>query len=140
MGLVRRCDWRITYQEYPTVFSTSARGVPARRVARDAEVTVNMAFALPAVGEVATRIVVPRRTPDFDGLKHRFAEQDAILLCLENPKIGRIDHPEIIGDRIAESGPIFWHFLAQEMENGITEVVVGRVAPIVCHVFMHQAP
>jgi hypothetical protein len=80
MGLVRRCDWRITYQEYPTVFSTSARGVPARRVARDAEVTVNMAFALPAVGEVATRIVVPRRTPDFDGLKHRFAEQDAISI------------------------------------------------------------
>jgi hypothetical protein len=68
MGLVRRCDWRITYQEYPTVFSTSARRVLARRVARDAEVTVNMAFALPAIGEVATRIVVPQRTPDFDGL------------------------------------------------------------------------
>jgi hypothetical protein len=27
----------------------------------------------------------------------------------------------------------------RKWSNGITEVVVGRVAPIVCHVFMHQA-
>jgi hypothetical protein len=56
MGLVRRCDWRIAYQEYPTAFSISARRVPAQRVASDAEVAANRAFALLAVEEVATRI------------------------------------------------------------------------------------
>jgi hypothetical protein len=56
MGLVRRCDWRIAYQEYPAAFSISARRVPAQRVASDAEVAANRAFALLAVEEVATRI------------------------------------------------------------------------------------
>ena len=57
---------------------------------------------------------------------------------LEYPKIGRIDDAEIIADRIAEDGPVFRHLLAQETQNGITEVVVGRVAPIVRHVSVHQ--
>ena len=38
-----------------------------------------------------------------------------LLLRFENPKIGRIDHSEIISDRIAEDGPIFRYFLAEEM-------------------------
>src|SRR6516165_3018493 len=63
-----------------------------------------------------------------------------IPLRLEYPKIGRIDDAEIVADRIAEDGPVFRHLLAQETQNGITEVVVGRVAPIVRHVSMHQPP
>ena len=63
-----------------------------------------------------------------------------IPLRLEYPKIGRIDDAEIIADRIAEDGPVFRHLLAQETQNGITEVVVGRVAPIVRHVSVHQPP
>ena len=35
-----------------------------------------------------------------------------IPLCLENPKIGGVDDAEIVGDRIAEDGPVFRHFLA----------------------------
>ncbi|MGD0025753.1 MAG: hypothetical protein ABSC37_14215, partial [Xanthobacteraceae bacterium] len=39
-----------------------------------------------------------------------------IPLRLENPKFGRIDDPEIIGDRIAEYRPVFRHVLAQELQ------------------------
>ena len=35
-----------------------------------------------------------------------------ILLRLENPKIGRVDDAEIVGDRITEGGPVFWYLLA----------------------------
>ena len=66
--------------------------------------------------------------------------RSTIPLRLEYPKIGRIDDAEIVADRIAEDGPVFRHLLAQETQNGITEVVVGRVAPIVRHVSMHQPP
>src|SRR6516162_3111140 len=68
------------------------------------------------------------------------ARSATIPLRLEYPKIGRIDDAEIVADRIAEDGPVFRHLLAQETQNGITEVVVGRVAPIVRHVSMHQPP
>ena len=63
-----------------------------------------------------------------------------ILLRPQNPKIGGVDDAEIVRDRIAELSPAFRYFLAQEMEDSFAEVVVGRVAPIVGHVFMHQAP
>ena len=35
-----------------------------------------------------------------------------IPLRLENPKIGWIYDAEVIGDGIAISSPIFWHFVA----------------------------
>ena len=63
-----------------------------------------------------------------------------IPLRLEYPKIGRIDDAEIVANRIAEDDPVFRHLLAQETQNGVTEVVVGRVAPIVGHVSVHQPP
>ena len=63
-----------------------------------------------------------------------------IPLRLENPKIGRVDDAEIVGDRIAEDGPVFRHLHAQEMQNGSAEVVVARVASVVGHVAMHQPP
>ena len=63
-----------------------------------------------------------------------------IPLRLENPKIGRVDDAEIVGDRIAEDGPVFRHLHAQEMQNGSAEVVVARVASVVGHVAMHQSP
>ena len=65
---------------------------------------------------------------------------DAIPLRLENPKIGRVDDAEIVGNRIAEDGPVFRHLHAQEMQNGSAEVVVARVASVVGHVTMHQPP
>ena len=63
-----------------------------------------------------------------------------IPLRLENPKIGRVDDAEIVGNRIAEDGPVFRHLHAQEMQNGSAEVVVARVASVVGHVAMHQPP
>src|SRR5258705_6657206 len=52
----------------------------------------------------------------------RVHEFYGIHLRLDNPKIGRVDDAEVIGDRIAEDGPVFRHLLAQEMQNGFTEV------------------
>ena len=51
-----------------------------------------------------------------------------IPLCLDNPKIGRVYNAEVVGDRIAEDGPVFLHLHAQEMQNGSAELIVGRVA------------
>ena len=64
----------------------------------------------------------------------------SIPLRLENPKIGRVDDAEIVGNRIAEDGPVFRHLHAQEMQNGSAEVVVARVASVVGHAAMHQPP
>ncbi len=52
---------------------------------------------------------------------------------VRNPKIGRVDDAEIVGNRIAEDGPVFRHLHAQEMQNGSAEVVVARVASVVGH-------
>ena len=64
---------------------------------------------------------------------------DHIPLRLENPKIGRVDVAEIVGNRIAENGPVFRHLHAQEMQNGSAEVVVARVASVVGHVPLSPA-
>jgi hypothetical protein len=50
-----------------------------------------------------------------------------IPLCLENPKIGGVDDAEVVGDRIAEDGPVFRYLLTQEIQDGSAEIVVGRV-------------
>src|SRR5262245_31996898 len=63
-----------------------------------------------------------------------------IPLRLENPKIGRVDDAEIIGDRIAEDCPVFRYLLEREMQNRSAELVVGRVAAVVGYVPMHQSP
>jgi hypothetical protein len=44
-----------------------------------------------------------------------------------HPKILRIDDTEIIGDRIAEFGPVAGHFFAQEIERRIGELGAGFV-------------
>ena len=64
---------------------------------------------------------------------------DHIPLRLENPKIGRVDVAEIVGNQIAENGPVFRHLHAQEMQNGSAEVVVARVASVVGHVPLSPA-
>lgn len=46
--------------------------------------------------------------------------QVLIPLRLENPKIGRIDDPEVAGDGIAIEMPVFWHFDAQEVQHSVT--------------------
>ena len=40
------------------------------------------------------------------------------------------DDAEIVGE-IAEGGPVFRYLLAQEIQDGSAEVVVGRVAAVV---------
>ena len=74
---------------------------------------------------------------DFEKFPVRFP---AIHLRPENPKFGGVDDAEIVGDRIAEDGPVLRHPLAQEMQDGVAEVVVGRVAPVVGDVLVHQPP
>ena len=63
-----------------------------------------------------------------------------IPLRLEYPKIGRTDDAEVVGNRVAEDGPVFRHLLAQETQNGIAEVVVGRLAPICASRFYASTP
>src|ERR1700719_2601679 len=63
-----------------------------------------------------------------------------IHLRPENPKFGGVDDAEIVGDRIAEDGPVLRHPLAQEVQHGLAEIVVGRVAPVVGDVLVHQPP
>src|SRR5947207_11006161 len=64
----------------------------------------------------------------------------SIPLRPENPKIGGVYNAEVVGDRIAEDGPVFRHLLPQEMQNGSAEVIVGRMGAVVGHVSMHQSP
>jgi hypothetical protein len=40
-----------------------------------------------------------------------------IPYALRTRKIGRVDDAEIVGNRIAEDGPVFRHLHAQEMQN-----------------------
>ena len=63
-------------------------------------------------------------------------DRSGIPLCLENPKIGGVDDAEIVGE-IAEDGPVFRYLLAQEIQDRSAEVVVGRVAAVMCDVVMH---
>ena len=81
----------------------------------------------PAWGGMASGPEPVLKSPDRSG----------IPLCLENPKIGGVDDAEIVGDRIAEDGPIFRYLLAQEFQGGSAEVVVGRAAAVVGHVLVH---
>jgi hypothetical protein len=66
---------------------------------------------------------LPWHQPGFGDVNDTNLIISIIPLPLEDPKIGRIDDAEIVGDRIAEDGPVFRHLLAQETQNGITEVV-----------------
>src|SRR5882672_1141587 len=91
------------------------------------------------------RASIPRGTPLVELAMARMAvviaassgSSGCIPLFLENPKIGGVDDAKVVGDRIAEDGPFFWHFLPQEMQYGIAEIVVGGVASVVGHMFMH---
>ena len=61
-------------------------------------------------------------------------------LSFENPKIGRIYDAEVIADGIGVGAPVFWNFVTQESENGVTEIVELGVTSIMGDVFMHEAP
>jgi ATP-dependent DNA ligase len=99
-----------------------------------------IAFDLLLDGEGKSLIDLPlsERRRKLDLLSPKYFR--GIPLRLENPKIGRVDDAEIVGNRIAEDGPVFRHLHAQEMQNGSAEVVVARVASVVGHVAMHQPP
>jgi hypothetical protein len=57
-----------------------------------------------------------------------------------NPKILWVDDAEIVGDRIAEVGPIPWHFFAQKTKRRIGELGASCVGFIVGDVSVHEAP
>ena len=83
-----------------------------------------------------------QNTPEFASCYHwRMCDSVAdIPLRREYPKIGRTDDAEVVGNRVAEDGPVFRHLLAQETQNGIAEVVVGRLAPICASRFYASTP
>ena len=57
-----------------------------------------------------------------------------------NPKILWVDDAEIVGDCIAEVGPIPWNGFAQEPKRCIGELGARRVAFVVRDVSVHEAP
>jgi DNA-binding GntR family transcriptional regulator len=57
-----------------------------------------------------------------------------------NPKILWVDDAEIVGDGIAEVGPIAGNFFAQETERRIGELGAGCVGFVVGDVSVHEAP
>ena len=57
-----------------------------------------------------------------------------------NPKILWVDDAEIVGDRIAEVGPVARNFFAQETERRIGELGASCVGFVVRDVSMHDAP
>jgi hypothetical protein len=57
-----------------------------------------------------------------------------------DPKIVWVDDAEIVGDRIAEVGPVAGNFFAQEAERRIGELGARCVGFVVRDVSMHEAP
>jgi hypothetical protein len=64
----------------------------------------------------------------------------AIRRLSDNPKIGAMDHAEIVRDSVAEPLPLFGHGLSEEFEDLSAEFVEGLVIPVVGDVFVHQGP
>ena len=76
----------------------------------------------------------------FEKELNRSAVQYTIPGSSHNPKILWVDDAEIVGDRIAEVRPIPGNFVAQKTERGIGELGASRVAFVVRHVSVHEAP
>ena len=74
------------------------------------------------------------------GKQRREQSQDSILGSPNNPKFLWVDDAEIVGDRIAEVGPVARNFFAQETERRIGELGASCVGFVVRDVSMHDAP
>jgi hypothetical protein len=61
-------------------------------------------------------------SPACRGDRRASLSKIAIPCSRHHPKILRIDDTEIVGDRIAEFGPVARHFFAQEIERRIGEL------------------
>ena len=64
----------------------------------------------------------------------------AILRSDQNPKKPWIDDAEVVCDRIAELGPSFGNFLAQEGQNGVGELAIVSPGSVVGEMLVHDAP
>ena len=63
------------------------------------------------------------------------------ILCLRHdPKILWRDDAKVIGDRIAEPGPVPGDFFTQEPKHRIGELGAGRVGFVVGDMLVHHAP
>ena len=58
----------------------------------------------------------------------------------ENPKILGVDDSEIVGDLVAIVAPFSGQLDAQEVQDGLAEVLERRVAPVMGDVPVHQPP
>jgi hypothetical protein len=63
-----------------------------------------------------------------------------ILGLSDNPKIGAMDHAEIVGDSVAVPLPVFGHGLPEEFEHLSAEFPECLVVPVVGDVLVHHPP
>jgi hypothetical protein len=67
------------------------------------------------MGRAETKLSMGSRSLIYIKMPPRNPDIQAIPLCRENPKIGRVYDAEVVSDRIAEHRPVFLYLLAQEM-------------------------
>ena len=62
------------------------------------------------------------------------------LRLSDNPKIGAMDHAEIVRDSVAEALPVSGHFVSQEGDDRSAKRAEGLEVAVVSDVFVHQGP
>ena len=79
-----------------------------------------------------------RETP---ALEHYYGcGADAIAGLRHNPKILWRDDAEIVGDGVAEGGPVFWNLSAQKIEHLAGELGASVIGLVAGDIFVREAP
>ena len=58
----------------------------------------------------------------------------------DNPKIGAMDHAEIVADSVPKALPLFGHCMPEERDDLPAEFVENLEIAVAGDVFVHQAP
>src|ERR1700686_4921920 len=85
-------------------------------------------------------LMMPRNASAISRLCFMAASISSIPRSRHDPKILWVDDAKIVGDRIAEIGPVAGNFFAQETERRIGELGASCVGFVVRDVSVHDAP
>src|SRR6202521_23911 len=93
-----------------------------------------------ALGSRSTRVFPLRCYFPRPRLARPSRSDTCIPRSRHDPKILWVDDAKIVGDRIAEIGPVAGNFFAQETERRIGELGASCVGFVVRDVSVHDAP